>query len=328
LLGDDYGTPDAGPLAIYHRVITGYHRGEWADVLSAARALELSWPPHTPIHHLSRLLVAEIRGCEGDPGLATQWLAISGPTCPFPAMWGWAEMGLLSRSGRPLEALAAGWRAYELAADAAERGNVVGLHWLLVRLALLECEAGNEDKVLELRALTRKWYERFGGRRLQMADLMLGGLAERDFASAHAAVEALRAHDNQSELLRACLIASAVAEEPRPWLHEAYDIAKRLGGDQLRMTIKARMRECGVTPPRHRAASQELSDIEQRVIALIQRGLTNRQIAVSVRVSEKTVESYLTRLFAKTGCRSRLDLATASLEGRLALAGYDRSGTA
>ena len=45
--------------------------------------------------------------------------------------------------------------------------------------------------------------------------------------------------------------------------------------------------------------------------------MTNRQIASSVRISEKTVENYLTKLFARTGCRSRLDLAAASLEGRL-----------
>ncbi|MBB5896325.1 DNA-binding CsgD family transcriptional regulator [Kutzneria kofuensis] len=328
LLGDEYGRPRGGPLGLYHRVITGYHRGEWAEVLSAARALELCGPAHTPVHQLSRLLATEIRACEGELKLAAEWLAEAREDCPFPAMWSWAEIGLLWRAGEVQRAIDAGWRGYERAAAAAERGTVVGLHWLLVRLAMLESEAGNVDKLLELSELARKWYGRYGGRRLQMAELMLGGLAERDFASAHTAVEVLRKHDNQSELMRACLIASSVADEPRPWLHEAYDIAKRLGGDRLRMVIKARMRECGVTPPRQRAASQELSEVEIRVIALIQRGLTNRQIAAAERVSEKTVESYLTRLFAKTGCRSRLDLATASLEGRLTLPGCDRSGTA
>ena len=44
-----------------------------------------------------------------------------------------------------------------------------------------------------------------------------------------------------------------------------------------------------------------------------------------MQASEKTVENQLTRLFAKTGCRSRLDLATASLEGRLAVATPDNS---
>jgi DNA-binding CsgD family transcriptional regulator len=88
------------------------------------------------------------------------------------------------------------------------------------------------------------------------------------------------------------------------------------------------MRERGVTPPRRHIASDDLSPAELRIIALIRQGLTNRQIAGAMRISEKTVESHLTRLFAKTGCRSRLDLATASIEGRLTVAGTDRSGTA
>jgi DNA-binding CsgD family transcriptional regulator len=327
LLGDEYGAPEGGPLALYHRVITGYHRGEWAEVLSATRVLELSGQPTTPVHCVARLLAAEIHSCEGEFELAAEWLAEAGES-PFPAMVAWAETGLLWRGGRLSEAVEAGWRGYAKAAEAAERGNPIGLHWLLVRLAMLETEAGGVDRLPELRTLARKWYRRYGGRRLQMADLMVTGLAERDFASARAAVEVVRSHDNQSELMRACLIASHSADEPRPWLHEAYDIARRLGGDLLRMTIKARMRERGVAPPRRHLASDDLSAAELRIIALIRQGLTNRQIAGALRIGEKTVESHLTRLFAKTGCRSRLDLVTASIEGRLTVSGLDRSGTA
>ena len=57
------------------------------------------------------------------------------------------------------------------------------------------------------------------------------------------------------------------------------------------------------------------STVEREIIGLIRRGWTNRQIAVQVRMSEKTVETYLTRLFARTGCRSRVELATANLSG-------------
>ncbi|WP_086842782.1 ATP-binding protein, partial [Amycolatopsis kentuckyensis] len=275
LLGDEYGAPDGGPLALYHRIITGYHRGEWAEVLSAARALELSGRPGTPVHTHARLLAAEIQSCEGESELAAAWLAAAGDG-PFPAVASWAETGLLWRTGQVHEAVEAGWRGYERAAEAAERGNAIGMHWLLVRLAMLEAETGGFEKLAELRTLARKWYRRYGGRRLQMADLMVAGLAGRDFASARTAVEVVRSHDNQSELMRACLIASFIADEPRPWLHEAYDIARRLGGDLLRMTIKARMRERGVTPPRRNLAPADLSAAELRIIDLIRQGLTNR----------------------------------------------------
>ncbi|WP_410641038.1 helix-turn-helix transcriptional regulator [Amycolatopsis sp. lyj-346] len=327
LFGDEYGAPDDGPLALYHRVITGYHRGTWVEVLSACRALELSGRPSTPGHGLARLFAAEILSGAGEARLAADWLAAVGD-CPFPALATWAECGLLWRSGRLPEAIETGWRGYAAAAEAADRGNVIGLHWLLVRLAMLESQACHDEKVAELRTLAGRWYRRYGGRRLKMADLMVAGLAERDLASARSAVEAVRNHENQGELMLACLIAASVADEPRPWLHEAYDIARRLGGDLLRMTIKARMRELGVPPPRRPGASDDLSPAELRVIGLIQQGLTNRQIAGTLQISEKTVESHLTRLFAKTGCRSRLDLATASIEGRLTVSGTDRSGTA
>ena len=54
-----------------------------------------------------------------------------------------------------------------------------------------------------------------------------------------------------------------------------------------------------------------------RIIDLVSGGHTNRRIATAVGVSEKTVESHLTRLLARTGCRSRVELAAARLEGRL-----------
>ncbi|WP_078491784.1 helix-turn-helix domain-containing protein [Streptomyces yerevanensis] len=52
---------------------------------------------------------------------------------------------------------------------------------------------------------------------------------------------------------------------------------------------------------------------------MVGRGLTNRQIARELQVSEQTVENNLTQVFAKTGCRSRLDLALAVMEGRPAV---------
>ncbi|GAA4002017.1 helix-turn-helix transcriptional regulator [Streptomyces plumbiresistens] len=84
------------------------------------------------------------------------------------------------------------------------------------------------------------------------------------------------------------------------------------------------MRASGVTPPTDhsghssRTGPAALSGLEGRITALVGRGLTNRQIARELGVSEKTVENNLTQVFAKTGCRSRLDLALAVMEGRLA----------
>jgi DNA-binding CsgD family transcriptional regulator len=58
--------------------------------------------------------------------------------------------------------------------------------------------------------------------------------------------------------------------------------------------------------------------VERRLVEIIRDEPTNRQIAVALNISEKTVEYHLTRIFARTGCPSRVELAAASLS-RLAL---------
>jgi DNA-binding NarL/FixJ family response regulator len=234
-------------------------------------------------------------------------------------------MGIAARMGELDRARELGWAAYErISAD--ERP--LRLPWLLIRLAYLELRAGDAGQLRRLCDGAKRWHARFGGVELRVAELILRGLAEQDRAAAIAAVETLRRQASPPALMVACVAVALLADEPRPWYHEAYEAARRLGDDWMRLTIRAFMTGSGLTPPRHRARPAELSTVEQTIIGLIQRGSTNRQIAAAIRISEKTVENHLTRLFAKTGCRSRLDLATASLEGRLVLAGYARAGSA
>ncbi|WP_211840591.1 LuxR family transcriptional regulator [Saccharopolyspora hirsuta] len=67
------------------------------------------------------------------------------------------------------------------------------------------------------------------------------------------------------------------------------------------------------------AAAVSLSDTEARIVELISEGFTNRRIGAQLGLSEKAVERQLTRLFAKTGCRSRVELVTiAPRRGRAA----------
>jgi DNA-binding NarL/FixJ family response regulator len=61
-------------------------------------------------------------------------------------------------------------------------------------------------------------------------------------------------------------------------------------------------------------SSAELSPVEIEVVSLVSAGLTNRQIAERMGLSPKTVEVYLSRIYVKTGRRSRVELAVARLE--------------
>jgi DNA-binding NarL/FixJ family response regulator len=56
------------------------------------------------------------------------------------------------------------------------------------------------------------------------------------------------------------------------------------------------------------AGPAELTETEQRVAELVARGLTNRQVAAELFVTVRTVESTLTKAYAKLGVRSRTQL--------------------
>jgi DNA-binding CsgD family transcriptional regulator len=259
------------------------------------------------MHRAARLLAAEVRSSTGDRGRAAQWLTLTG-SGPFPALRAWADVGVTRCPDR-------GWAGYDLVAQAAERGDDTGLACLLLRLGLLEEARGNTDGLARAAAEARRW--RFGGPDLRTAEMVLSGLSERDLGLTVTAVRLLRHNGNAADLMRACLAVAALSEDPAPWYGEALEFSRRLGASGMGLHIKETMRKVGLTLPRARAARDDFSAVELRIITLVGQGRTNRQIATTVRMSEKTVEHYLTRLFVRTGCRSRLDLATASLEGRL-----------
>ena len=52
-----------------------------------------------------------------------------------------------------------------------------------------------------------------------------------------------------------------------------------------------------------------LSPAEQRVADLVAKGRTNAEVAAALFLSERTVASHLTRVYAKLGVRSRTELA-------------------
>jgi two-component system, NarL family, nitrate/nitrite response regulator NarL len=60
-----------------------------------------------------------------------------------------------------------------------------------------------------------------------------------------------------------------------------------------------------------------LTDRELEVVNLVTQGLTNREIATNLRISEETVKRHLTNIFDKVGMSSRLELALFALDHRL-----------
>jgi len=114
------------------------------------------------------------------------------------------------------------------------------------------------------------------------------------------------------------LLLGELGDDPQDNLNAAYQTYRDLGAETLRRRTAHAMRAAGVPTPRSRRRSgKELTDTEITLSRLVHDGLTNREIAKVLIVSPKTVEVYLSRLFAKLGIESRVELAVAVSEGRI-----------
>jgi two-component system nitrate/nitrite response regulator NarL len=66
--------------------------------------------------------------------------------------------------------------------------------------------------------------------------------------------------------------------------------------------------------PQSELRQTELTAREKRVLSLVFEGLTNKEIAEKIQISESAVKSCLQHLFTKTGVRTRSQLVRAALE--------------
>jgi len=72
--------------------------------------------------------------------------------------------------------------------------------------------------------------------------------------------------------------------------------------------VMARLRELGSAGRRVARSLAEVTPREQEVLALARRGLTAREIAARIHVSERTVETHLAHIYQKLGVSSRREL--------------------
>jgi tetratricopeptide (TPR) repeat protein len=96
-------------------------------------------------------------------------------------------------------------------------------------------------------------------------------------------------------------------------LREAYDTLGTVDALLIRARMRNLMREHDVAVPDRQAVVEE----NERLLAvLVAQGFGNQQIAAVLGASRRSIESRLTRLFSRSGYRSRLELAMAMLRDR------------
>ncbi len=88
------------------------------------------------------------------------------------------------------------------------------------------------------------------------------------------------------------------------------DVKKVAGGASLMdPRAVARVVERIANPPKTNPELKALSPQERRILDLIAEGMTNRQIAGAMFLSEKTIKNYMTALLAKLKMNSRTEAA-------------------
>ncbi|WP_243791906.1 LuxR family transcriptional regulator [Saccharopolyspora gloriosae] len=316
ILGDDYCRPSRGSVLRYQEVLHAYLTGEWDSALSLARLMEteLSANRGAPARYRTRAIAAEICAARGEQRRAVEWLDGVPQVMAGGHVVAWVRLGVRYADGARGEALDEGWQDY---LRYRERGSPAGLERLLERLVELSLREGRtefaEEVLSELTELDACLCSTGSEEALRTAQARVRRSAEH----AEHALELARKRGDVPRLGGLYLLLAELAAEPADRLNEAYALGKRLDWHFVRTTAQELMRTHRVALPRSRTRQERFSSTENRIIELVSDGFTNRQIAVTVQVSEKTVESHLTKLFARTGCRSRVELAAASLEGRL-----------
>jgi DNA-binding CsgD family transcriptional regulator len=160
------------------------------------------------------------------------------------------------------------------------------------------------------------------GRRWAVAAAARGrgliAMAEGDLSAAEAAlVNAVgigRTIPRPLELGRSLLALGTVErrlarkQAARATLAEALDVFDRLGASPWAARARREAGRIGGRAPR----TSELSATEDEIAKLVRAGHTNKEIALALDLSVKTVEWNLTRIYRKVGVESRTELAVAA----------------
>ncbi len=309
--------PPGGPMASWFHAVRALAESRRGDLAAAVRHAEIAKGAAGPGDivlpgYAYALIVGHVeRGDLSAARTAEQDLAATTFT-PMPSILDCARARLLSVGGEHDAADAVLDRAERRSAEA-EHLNVLALvlgqrvDALLMagdqegaqaacdRLQALPTDGATvSTTVLRLLAQAR------------LGDPVAAGRA-REFAVAHGC------------LLDAALALAAlgVSGGDSSLLVDAYDELGRLGAATRQRAVASDLRRLGRRIPGRRSAATGLSPVERDVASWIAQGLTNREVAGRMSLSSKTVEAHLSRLYRKTGCRTRVELAIAVKDGRL-----------
>jgi DNA-binding CsgD family transcriptional regulator len=196
--------------------------------------------------------------------------------------------------------------------------------------ALAHLALGNEESARRLAADELELAREFGAPRAlgvakRAAGVVAGG--ERGAFLLREAVDAFERGDAPLERARALADLGALLRrrnrrsEARELLREALDAAHRSGARRLAEQAETELRATGARPRRVVLTGVDsLTASERRIAEFASDGLTNREIAQTLFITDRTVEGHLTSVFRKLRLDSRDQLAAALTPAAPALA--------
>ncbi|MGQ4513998.1 AAA family ATPase [Streptomyces sp. DW26H14] len=314
LLGEHGLSSEYRPLP--DRVVTYSQAGQWDKALDLARQglVMDSSVGDLPSHTLMCRETSRILGACGRLTQARAVLARARTVQPVllhllavPE----ADLELaLGETGRADRAVEEGLRR------AVERDMLVGTDELWARKAEFRLAAGDREEMERCLAEVARIDELTGTGRARLFRLLTTAVVHGD---PRAGAEALRTARRRGQPLeQADTIVATVRHHAADaaLLREAYELYGDLGALLRRARLRIMMRERDVAVPGRGETSAE----DDRLLAtLVTEGLTNRELAAVLGRSEKGVEGRLSRLFRRTGHRSRVELASAVLTGEFPL---------
>lgn len=203
-------------------------------------------------------------------------------------------------------------RLRRCAADAGERGLRVGMDLVWSELVDLALVRGDRAEAEQGLAELVRLGETMPTGRTTLLTLLARATVDKDH---EAAGECERLARDRGQPLEQAVVLERLVRHGQceaALLGEAYGLLGTLDAVLYRAWLRNLMRDHGVPVP----GRQETVAENERLLAMLAAGgLTNKQLAAALRTSDKSVEGRLSRLFSRTGYRSRIELSTAMLNG-------------
>ncbi|MFC0435332.1 AAA family ATPase [Kutzneria buriramensis] len=195
---------------------------------------------------------------------------------------------------------------------ASEQGLVIGTDELWLHLCERELAGGDVAAARRCADEIGPIADRLGTDRARRNHLLAQAIAYHDRSAGAAVVRLVRERGQLFEMAGTLVDVASQGLASKKLLHEAYELYGELGALLPRVRLRHVMRALEVTVGDRNAT---VAESERLLATLVTEGLSNRQLATVLQISEKGVEGRLSRLFQRTGYRSRVELATAILTG-------------